>query len=184
MQHTTDKEEREKYERHQKASAGKEHVSGGAGDEAQRISAGHHQVGKRGTPIPVRTSCPFWLRRWAAVLMPYFKTIWSRCGGGLKKRAAGGLSRKGHTVRKGPFLPGKTEGAAAPCAGRQATPCAGRFQKSGLSPLPCRGFCPPRPAQGRTAGARKKRAFAAEGLQNRHTGRGGSPPGTPFAGCG
>lgn len=43
--------------------------------------AGHHQVGKRGTPIPVRTSCPFWLRRWGAALMRCFRTIWSRCGG-------------------------------------------------------------------------------------------------------
>ena len=81
MQHTTDKEEREKYERHQKASARKEHVSGGAGDEAQRILSRPSPSGKTGDANPRADKLPFWLRRWAAVLMPYFKTIWSRCGG-------------------------------------------------------------------------------------------------------
>ena len=184
MQHTTDKEEREKYERHQKASARKEHVSGGAGDEAQRILSRPSPSGKTGDANPRADKLPLLAQALGCSIDALFQDDLEQVRGGLKKRAAGGLSRKGYTVRKGPFFPGKTEGAAAPCAGRQATPCAGRFQKSGLSPLPCRGFCPPRPAQGRTAGARKKRAFAAEGLQNRHTGRGGSPPGTPFAGCG
>ena len=48
MQDTTDKEEREKYERHQKASARKEHVSGGAGDEAQRVLSRPSPNGKTG----------------------------------------------------------------------------------------------------------------------------------------
>ena len=37
-------------------------------------------MGKRGTPIPVRTSCLSWPRRWGAALMRCFRTIWSRHG--------------------------------------------------------------------------------------------------------
>ena len=52
MQDTPDKEEREKYERHQKASARKEHVSGGAGDEAQRVLSRQSPNGKTGDANP------------------------------------------------------------------------------------------------------------------------------------
>ena len=41
-----------KHERHQKASVGKEHVSRGAGDEAQSVSTGNHQMGNGGGQSP------------------------------------------------------------------------------------------------------------------------------------
>lgn len=58
MQDTTDKEEREKYERHQKASARKEHASGGAGDEAQRVLSRPSPNGKTGDANPRADKLP------------------------------------------------------------------------------------------------------------------------------
>ena len=66
-------------------------------------------MGKRGTPIPVRTSCPFWLRRQAAVLMPYFKTIWSRCGG-TEKEGRRRAVPEGAYGAQGAFFPGEDRG--------------------------------------------------------------------------
>lgn len=67
-------------------------------------------MGKRGTPILVRTSCPFWLRRWAAVLMPYFQDDLEQARGGLKKEGRRRAVPEGAYGAQGAFSPGEDRG--------------------------------------------------------------------------
>ena len=110
MQHTTDKEEREKYERHQKASAGKEHVSGGAGDEAQRILSRPSPSGKTGDANPRADKLPLLAQAPGCSIDALFQDDLEQVRGGLKKEGRRRAVPEGAYGAQGAFSPGEDRG--------------------------------------------------------------------------